>query len=320
MDTAVFPFPERKDQQWEEEILCNMHHRDSGKCTIDSTSIYHPRESLTASALPSLQRPVSKGSMDLKLGNKSMVTRAEPPAICSTPLKDIESGDFVSMTSGNGDSNGRTASENTGRHAQVTGGKPSRRVTSRKRKFDEVCSFESRYPSQKKGVSGDKLAYMVKQSTSLVSLDEQLSTGSSCGNSSYTQAGGNIDSLPAQIKSRVLRNTAEGRQSKTDTQSHSRRFYNVLEPPIYPRPFNYSHILTRRQFQNYMKSTEGKVYVDVKDILSTSDDLLRAELKTRSMKAKLGDLKKVVQDIMIYPTVVLCRIDDKIQEIRLRTD
>jgi hypothetical protein len=450
--------------------------------------------------------------MDLKLGNKSMVSQNEPPAIYLTPLKDMESGDSVSMTSGNGDSNCHTASENVGRHVQVSGDTPPRRVTSGKRKFDEVCSFESCYPSQKKRVSADKLACMVKESTSLVLLDEQLSpcymlqsvsgqssqsfkevncdvlkdrtntlgdltnkcqrkaqdlsicsedmyhtdcitgsclgpaihcleesravlmqehkiteftqevcngdlehtetprcaccdandrcdagfcafatecrdiegvdvnNGASCTDSSNcdrscTQAEGHSDSL-SELSQEVCNSDMEhtesprcaccdtgyctfatecrdiegvdisngasctdssncdrsctqaeghsdslsvhvestGEQSETDTKTQSRRLYNVLLPPVYPRPLNCTHILTRRQFQNHFKSTESKDCLDVNDILSLSDDFLGPELRTRLMTAKIYNLKKFLQDMMSYPTVVLCRIDNKIWE------
>lgn len=420
-------------------MLSNVHHCDGSRASIDSTSVRRLRRSLSASELPSLQSSASKWDIGLKLGDKSMVTQNESPAIYLIPLKDVQSGNTVSMTSGNGDSNCHTVPQNVDRHVHLSGGTLSRRVMSRKGKFHDVCSFESSYPSQKRGVPADKLACLVKESSSLVSLDEQLSpccnqkglqsfsdqtshsikelngdvlkdTTNALGNltTKYqkkcyqtqdltiysegmcpTDCTGSCLSLASHCleestavlmqehkmielsqevcnsdmeRTKVPRctccdaddscnsgccavttecrdmkhvdvntgtpSTGSSSCDRSGTQAggysdcisahgieiRSCRFRDVLEPPDYPRPLSYTHTLTRSQFQNHVKSIEGKVYLDVNDILSYNDDFMRPEPRTRSMKAKRYNLKKLLQDMMSYPTVVLCRIDDKIQE------
>jgi hypothetical protein len=138
-----------------------------------------------------------------------------------------------------------------------------------------------------------------------------VSSGASCV---CTQAAGHSEPEPV-LESCVQGNAAEEQQCETDlrTQHCYRKSRDALGPPVYPRPLTHTHILTRRSFQNSIKSIEGKVCLDVEDILSSSDDL-RLEFKTRSMKAKILNLKKLLKDLVSYPTVVLCRIDGNIQE------
>jgi hypothetical protein len=100
------------------------------------------------------------------------------------------------------------------------------------------------------------------------------------------------------------------------TQHCYRGAHDVLEPSVYPRSVTYRRVLTRRQYQNRIKSTTGKVCLNVEDILSSGGDFLRPELRTRSKKAESCNLKKLIQDVASYPTVVLCRVDENVKEQR----
>jgi hypothetical protein len=112
----------------------------------------------------------------------------------------------------------------------------------------------------------------------------------------------------------VSGNAGEDQQCATDmqTQHCCRQAPDDLEPPLYPRPLTYGHVLTRKQYQNSIESTKGKVCLNVEDVLSSGDYFVRPELRTRSTKAESCKLKKLLQDVMSYPTVVLCRVDENV--------
>jgi hypothetical protein len=113
----------------------------------------------------------------------------------------------------------------------------------------------------------------------------------------------------------VSENAVEDKQCETDMQTQHcyRRVHSVLKPPVYKKPATYRHTLTRRQYQNHVKSTKGKVCLNVEDVLS-GDDFLGPEFRTRSKKAESCNLKKLLQDVVSYPTVVLCRVDENVTE------
>jgi hypothetical protein len=164
MKTVIFPIPDRNYRQWEEEILSNMHRcdDDDDKASIDSARKCQLRRSLSTSAL-------SKWDRDFGFGNKNVVMQNE------TPPKDMPSGDVVSVASSSGPGDCYTPPESAGRHSEMSGDTLSRRVMPRKRKFDEVCSYEFHSSAEKK-MSTTKLAGVVKKCTSVISLNEQLSS------------------------------------------------------------------------------------------------------------------------------------------------
>jgi hypothetical protein len=146
---------------------------------------------------------------------------------------------------------------------------------------------------------------------------EDVNNGASCMHTdvsdrshSYIQAGGHGDSMSVCEEPSVLGNTAEGQQSETaaKTRNHHRT-RGHMEPTVNPRPLNCTRVVTRQQFQK-LRRTEGKISLDVKDILSSRVELLRPEFRTRSMKVMLEKMKHVLQYLTSYPVVVLDRIDD----------
>ncbi|PNF22720.1 hypothetical protein B7P43_G07131 [Cryptotermes secundus] len=439
--TGVIEVEQRNYQQWEEEILSNMHCCDDDDiASIDSARKCQLRCSLSTSALSNMENILPKWDRDLKSGNKNMVMQNEPLPIYATPPKDMPSGDLVSVASSNGPSDCHTPPESVSRHPEMSGATLSRRVMPRKRKFDEVGSYEFHSSAQKKLTT--KLAGVVKKHTSVISLNEQFSScetnqdglqsfsnqthqlfkkvkgdvlkdrtntlreliikcieklhqplessvcpeeicfahcnstepilsstshciqepravltqehrmaelsedvcnsdmrhtetpkRSACYDGSdgcYTDAtecvdvnnGASclctqaVDHSEPMRESWVSQNAVEDKQWETDTQTQHccAQVHSVLKSPVYPRPVTYRHILTRRQYQSRIKSTKDKVYLNVEDVLASGGDLPRPELRTRSKKAESYNLKKLLQDVASYPTVVLCRVDENVKE------
>lgn len=190
--------------------------------------------------------------------------------------------------------------------------------------FQEMCNSDMEHTATCRRYvfrDGDDSCADTTKQRDIVGADvngnASCSDSSDCGGPCLSnQARGHNDFLSLHVESHVLVNRAEGQQTETAMGTHSccRRLCDIQQLPVYPRPLNYTHILTRRQFENRIKSIEGKVSLDVEDILSSSDDLPWPDLRTRSMKGKRCNLKKLIQDIMSYPTVVLHRMGDKIQE------
>ncbi|XP_069688606.1 uncharacterized protein [Periplaneta americana] len=98
--------------------------------------------------------------------------------------------------------------------------------------------------------------------------------------------------------------------SESSTKVNRQATCNESDKVVYPRPLDYSQVLTRRQFETHVKSCEGKRYLDVADILSSSQTKMGPDLRTRSMKGTSVNVIKLLQDMMNYPTVVLQRIDE----------
>jgi hypothetical protein len=139
-----------------------------------------------------------------------------------------------------------------------------------------------------------------------------VNTGASC---LCTQAADHSKPMPVH-ESCVSQNAVEDQQCETDMQTQHcyRQIHDALDPPVYPRPDTCRHILTRHQYQNHIKTTKGKVCLNVEDVLSSEGDFLKPELRTRSKKAESCNLKKLLQDVASYPTVVLCRVDENVKE------
>jgi hypothetical protein len=114
------------------------------------------------------------------------------------------------------------------------------------------------------------------------------------------------------LESCVPGNAVEEQQCKTNmlTQHKCKPLIKSLEPAVYPRPLAYGHTLTRNQYQNRIESTKNKICLNVEDVLTSEDNCLRPELRTRSTKAESWRLKKLLQDVTSYPTVVLRRLDE----------
>jgi hypothetical protein len=137
----------------------------------------------------------------------------------------------------------------------------------------------------------------------------------SCDSCLCTQATDHSKPMPV-LESGVSGNAMEDQQCGTDmeTQHCYKHARDVLESPVYPRPVTYGHILTRNQYQNRIESTRSRVCLNVEDVLSSGDYFLEPELRTRSKKAESFKLKKLIQDVTSYPTVVLCRVDENVKE------
>jgi hypothetical protein len=126
-----------------------------------------------------------------------------------------------------------------------------------------------------------------------------------------TQATVHSEPMPV-LEASVSGNVMEDQQCETDMQTRHcyRRAHDVLEPPVYPRHLTYGKNLTRNQYQNCIESTRSEVCLNVEDVLSPGDYLLEPQLRTRSSCG----LKKLIQDLSSYPTVVLCRVDENVKQ------
>ncbi|PSN37714.1 hypothetical protein C0J52_16911 [Blattella germanica] len=78
---------------------------------------------------------------------------------------------------------------------------------------------------------------------------------------------------------------------------------------VYPRPLDYSHVLTRKQFATQVQDEDGLIPLTIDQFISSYNIWPKEEKMTNT--GAVFNMKKMFEDLQSFPTVILHRIEDK---------